>query len=235
MTGRDVITAALRLIGAYAPGESVEASEATDGLGALNRMLGGWSTEGLLIHAITAETPLTLTPGDSTVTLGASGDITTRPQKIESALIRDASSSVDGPLMRILTLEEYSLISSKTTQATYPDAIYDDGGFPQRTLYLYPVPSAAHKLVLFTKRALTEITTLDTAVSLPPGYDRGIIYNLAIELAPEYGKAVPDSVVMVAQESKAGLKRMNDRSVLLRVDDALQPGGGRYNIYTGGN
>lgn len=231
MTGRDVVSAALRKIGALAPSESLGASDAADGLSELNRMLSSWSNDGLLIYAITAEVTLTLTGGQATYTLGASGDITTRPQKIEKALIRDGT--VDYPV-RVLSLEEFSVIPQKSTQSTYPLDLYDDGGYPQRTITLYPVPFASKSLVLFTKRPLTTISTLDTAVSFPPGYEDALIYNLGLRLAPEYGKAITDVVAMMASDSLAAIKRANHRSGYLKCDAGLVRGAG-FNIYTGGN
>lgn len=230
MTGRDLVSASLRLIGAVAPGETPAASEATDGLAALNRMISSWSTEELIIHAVTAETPLTLTVGDGTVTMGTAGDITTRPLSIEAAVIRDGTT--DLPPMRLLTLAEYAAIPDKSTQSTYPTSLYDNGGYPLRTLTLYPVPSAAKSLVLFTKRELTQIATLDTAISLPPGYEEALVYNFAIRIAPEYGKVVPDAVALIAVESKASVKRANIKPAYLRCDPALVASGG-FNILTG--
>jgi hypothetical protein len=194
-------------------------------------MIAGWSNEGLLIHAITAETALTLTPGDATVTMGTSGDITTRPQEIVAAKIKVGTQEYP---VKLLSVSEYAAIPNKSIDGTIPQALYDDGGYPQRTLTLYPVPSVANQLLLFTKRALSEIASLDTSVSLPPGYDRALIYNLAIELSPEYGRPVPEAVAMTAMDSKAGLKRKNHRSSYLRVDSALKVRGG-FNIITGEN
>ncbi len=232
MTGREWVAASLRKIGAIAPGESMDAADAEDGLAEGNRMLASWSNDGLLIHAITAETPLTLTASDATVTMGAAGDIATRPLVIERALIRDGT--LDLPPLRLLTLDEYAAIPIKSLQSTYPTSLYDDGGYPQRTLMLWPVPSAAMSLVLFTLRALTSITTLDTVVSLPPGYDDALIYNLAIRLAPEYGRAVSDEIAALAMDTKAAIKRTNHRQSIL-IPDAIPAGTQRRaNIYTGG-
>jgi hypothetical protein len=230
MTGRDLVTASLRLIGAVAPGESLEAAEATDGLSALNRMIQSWSNDSLMIHAVTAETALTLTPSDGTYTLGASGNITTRPIKIERALIRDAGT--DYPLTE-LSAQEFTEISQKSITGR-PQYFYDDGAYPQRVITLYPIPSAADSLVLYTKRPLTEIATLNTDISLPPGYEEALIYNLAIRLAPEYGRATPQEVVLIAQESRAGLERVNQskNAGVLRCDDALTATGS-FNINTG--
>ena len=236
MTGRDLVTATLRLLGVVASGDSLAASEATDGLASLNRMLGGWSTEGLLIFARTREA-VAMTAGTAAYTMGTGGTYgSTRALKIEEALIRDetVTPAIEYPV-KILSLAEWSSIAQKDDTGALPHSLYHDGGFPLETVTVYPKPSVAHKLVLYSVKPLSEITTLDTSVSLPPGYDRALIYNLAVDLAPEYGKALPDAVVMVANESKAGLKRMNYRPNYLRVDDPLLPqGGGAFNINTGG-
>lgn len=231
MTGRDWVSASLRKIGALAPGETIAAAEASDGLDEGNRMLGSWSNDGLLIPSINAETPITLIGGQATYTLGASGDITTRPQKIEKAMIRDGLT--DYPV-QILTLDEYAKISLKSNQSTYPNCLYDDGGYPQRTITLYPVPNAAKQLVLYTVRPLTSIATLDTVVSLPPGYDDALIYNLAVRLAAEYGKMVPDAVAMIANDAMGAIKRANHRPSYLECDDGVIANRSAFNIWTGG-
>jgi hypothetical protein len=230
VTGRDLISASLRLLGVLASGENLGAQEATDGLSTLNRLISGWSNEGLLVFGLTAEPAITLTPGKATYTLGASGDLSTRPMSIEKALIRDGLT--DYPV-RLMSLSEYASISRKSNQSNYPTDLYDDGGYPQKTITLYPTPSAALSLILFTKRPLTELATLDTALSLPPGYERALNFNLAIDLAPEYGRAIPDSVAMVASESKAAIKRSNIKPSYLRSDEALLIHTGRFNIFTG--
>lgn len=236
MTGRELVTAALKKLGVIAPGESLASAEAVDALAELNRMISSWSNESLLIHAVVRETPLTLTVSDATYTMGTAGSFTNRPQSIDSALIRDETSSpaVEYPV-RLLTLDEYTAIPAKDSEADYPTDLYDDGGYPLRTLTLYPVPSAAHKLVLFTKRILTEIATLDTSLSVPPGYEDAMVYGLAIRLAPEYGKTVSQEVALIATESKANIKRANMKTPLMRVDPAISTGIGRSNIFTGGS
>jgi hypothetical protein len=234
-TGRDIVTASMRVLGVLASGESAASGEATDGLSALNRLMDSWSTEGLLVYAKTRETPVALTPGTGSYTMGTSGTLSgTRPMAILEAVIRDETSSPATEIpVDVLQLSEYAAIPVKDMQATYPNKLFDDGGYPTRTIRLHPVPSAAHKLVVWTARPLTAISTLDTSVSLPPGYERALITNLAIELAPEYGKGVSDALAMAAAESKANIKRANLRPSYLRVDEALTSGGS-FNIYTGG-
>lgn len=233
MTGRDLVSASLRLIGALAPGESLASSEATDGLSALNRMLSSWSTEELLIYARVRE-EFTLTPSTASYTLGTGGDFsTTRPLRIDEALLRDETQTpaVEYPV-RILSLAEWASIRLKGVSYDRVTALYAEGTYPLETLNLYPMPSAAHKLVLWSWKPLTEVSTLDTAVAFPPGYEEALVYGLALRLTPEYGKAVPDAVAIVAVEAKANIKRMNHRPQYLRVDEALISEGG-FNILTG--
>lgn len=230
MTARDLITASLRLIGAIAPGESMEAAEATDGLAALNMLVDSLSAAGQMVNAVTTESAITLTPGDATYTLGTSGDITTRPMSIVAALIRDGSN--DYPV-KIITAEEYAAKGDKSAQVTYPEALYDDGAYPTRTITLYPTPASAKSLILYTSRPLTQIATLDTSISLPQGYERMLKYNLAIDLAPEYGKTVSQEIAAIAMQTRDDLERQNVRVPKSRADEALLQFAGAFDFTRG--
>lgn len=234
MTGRDLISASLRLIGALAPGESLAAQEATDGLASINRMISSWSTESLMIYAKVRDS-LTLTANDGEYTISSTGDlVTSRPTQITEAAIRDESVSpaLEFPIS-ILTLAEWQAIVSKGSTSQYPTHLFADGGYPSQTIRLWPIPTAANKLVLWSDKVLTAISTLDTSLSFPPGYERAMVYNGALELAPEYGRAVSDLVVAIAQDSKAAIKRANMRPVMMTPDAIPAGGGSRFNIYTG--
>lgn len=194
-------------------------------------MLDSFSNERLLIYAIAQEAAITLTGGQATYTLGAGGNITTRPMEIVSALIRDGAT--DYPV-DLLSEAEFSAIITKSVQSTYPSSLYDDGGYPQRTITLYPVPSSSKSLILFTKRPLTVLTSIDTVISFPPGYEDALVYNLAIRLAPDYGRPIDPGVAQFAIDAIAKLKISNHKKNLLKVDAGLMPRGGMFNINTGG-
>lgn len=234
MTGSDLVSASLRLIGALAPGEPLGSQEATDGLAVLNRMLGSWSNEKLLVNALVRE-ELTLTANDQSYTMGSSGNLnTTRAIQIERATIEVQANSpmTESPLRIIRTASEWAAIVSKESTAEVPTHLFIEGTFPLETLNLYPMPTVANKLVLYSRKALTEIATISTSVSLPVGYDRALVFNLALDLAPEYGRTSAQEVVMAAMESKAAIKRTNEKPSLLTVDSALRSSG-EFNINTG--
>jgi hypothetical protein len=233
MTGRDYVATALRLIGALAPGESAEASEAADGLASLNRMLGSWSNENLLVYSRVRET-FTLTSSVASYTLGTGGTLnTTRPVSIERAFLRDASSAT--PIeyeIHIASLEEWQSTTAKDVNGI-PSVLYADGAYPLMGINLYPRPSQAYSLGLWSLKELTAISTLDTVVSMPAGYEEALIYNLAIRLAPEYGKTTPAEVVKIATDAKANVKRTNHTARYMKVDPALVQQASAWNQYKG--
>lgn len=233
MTGRDLVSASLRLIGALAPGETLEAQEATDGLAALNRMIGSWSTESLLIFARVRES-FAITASVQSYTMGVGGDFnTSRPQKIDEAYLSVAGSTTVEYPVRILSLSEWASIGVKSISSEIVTDLYAEGTYPLETINLYPNPSVANSLVLWSWKPLTSVTTLDTVISLPPGYEEALIYNLAIRLSPEYGRPVVAEVASIATDSKAAIKRMNHKPSYLRVDDVPADHGSGFNILTG--
>jgi hypothetical protein len=236
VTARDLISASLRAIGAVASGESLAAQEATDGLAALNRLLSSWSAESLLVFT-RAEEAFALVPGTASYAMGSGATFnSSRPQRIDAAVIRDETQSpkIESPV-RILSLAEWAALRSREVQAAYPTALFASGSYPNETIQLYPVPSDAHKLVLWSWKPLTAIANLSDELALPPGYERALVYNLAIELAPEYGKPVSDRIEGIANEAKSVIMRMNERTEYLKIDGV--PAGassGSYDIFSGG-
>lgn len=235
MTVRELIRKALLLIGAIAHGENISAEEAADAFATLNQMISSWSNEGLLVFANTIES-FTLTAGDGQYSIGSSGDFnTTRPQFIDAATLVLAGSSPEQETpLDIFNIQEYSERTAKSQTSTIPWALFVNDTYPLAGLTLYPVPSAAHQLKLYTKKPLTAFTGLSQTISLPPGYEEAIKYNLALKLCPEYGRQADQLVVKDAIETKAQLKRKNTKPVYLKSDAEFLSQPAKFNIYTGG-
>src|SRR5690349_13893473 len=90
-TVRDLFKDSLKLIGALAAGETPTSTEMTDGLRVLNRMIGQWNTQNLLIYTRVIE-EFTLTPSTGSYTIGSSGTFnTSRPMEILNAKLEDQS------------------------------------------------------------------------------------------------------------------------------------------------
>jgi hypothetical protein len=233
-TARDLINGSLRLIGAIATGETAQASELQDSIYALNNLLDSLSTEDLIIPTIVRE-EFSWASGTASRTIGpTTGDFaTSRPLEILTATIEDQSTTptLEYPL-DILNDDEWAAITSKSLQSTLPTELYYDATSPLGTLYLYPVPSATNNLVLYSKKALTQITNGNTVIAFLPGYERMLRFNLAIELVPEFGKSVSAEIAEIARESKANIKRQNIKPAYMGCDAALLTRK-TFNILTG--
>lgn len=234
-TARDLIEGAMRLIGALASGENATADEATNGLTALNDLIDGWSTERLVIPNVVREV-FALTASQQTYTMGTGGDFnTTRPQKIERALIQftGQTPAIELP-MKILNTPEYAGVILKTITSTFPHLIYSDNAYPTTNISVWPVPdNSNYSIVLYSVKTLSQLSNLSTTLSLPPGYQRALRYALAIEISPEYGKEVSEVIVGIANQAKAEIKRANVEPSYLRCDDALVSRSKVWNYRTG--
>ena len=60
----------------------------------------------------------------------------------------------------------------------------------------------------------------------------GLRANLAVDLAPEFGRPLDALILQSARESLADVKRANFPMVEVGIDVALTGGGGAYNILT---
>lgn len=194
-TALQIITGAARLVGVVRKTEALSADEAADGLVALNDMLASWVNNGLLVTARTWENFIVASA--SSYTIGSAATLNTvRPMSIKEAFFRIGS--IDYPLT-ILTDEEYERISYKTLSTGYPEYLNYDNGYATGIIRLYP--QGAGGLHLLSEKPLTAFASLSTTVDLPPGWNRALRYNLAIDLAPEYGESVSAEVVKIAGES----------------------------------
>lgn len=229
-TALDMITRAMRLIGAIGDGETPSSYEAQTGLDALNTMLDSWSLDELTVYQIQQQN-FSITVGTGTYTIGTGGAFNgTRPVQIRGAFFRD-SNSLDFPL-EVVEKPEYNRLAQKTDTGYTPEYLYYSPAYPLGSISLYPVPAAAGSLYLDSLYALQSFATLTTAVSLPPGYQRAIEFNLALEIAPEFERDVPASVERNAVKSKAAIERINAPAPVLLCDAALVTPG-RFNIFEG--
>lgn len=223
-TAREIIRKALQRGGIVTQNETPSADETSDGLDMLNDMFSSWSNDSLTVYARKWEN-FPLTGADGVYTIGTGQDFNTvRPTYIADAYLRD--NTTDTPV-RVISEEAYYAISQKNTQSI-PYWLTYDNGFPVGTIRLYPVPSTAYTLFLLSEKPFSEFD-LDDELDFPPGWQRAIIYNLAVELCSEYGQPVPDKVGQIARES-LGVIKLN---VLRNRSMDWQQGGGVQNIYTG--
>lgn len=201
----------------------------TNGLKALNAMLGSWGANRLLVYEVTSEN-FPLVVGTGSYTIGSGGAFNTvRPNKITDAYLRDGTT--DTPL-HIDVRNRYNEISDKTAKGL-PNTLYYLQEYPLGKILFDYVPDKTYTLFLDSWKTLSTLAAVGTTVNLPPEYERALIYNLAIELAPEYDAVLLKEVYAIAEESREALAGVNSQSVEESVfDSAIISRGRRRNIVT---
>ena len=227
-----LILRSLRLIGEKPRGGTLSSAEQTECLASLNQMMESWSLDRLMCYA-TVQDSFALTASQGSYTIGSGGDFnTTRPLKIvDPCFIRDASGY--DSYVRVIDSQAYGEIVDKSGSNSYPIYLYytPDYVTARGTIQLYPYPSAGLTLYINSWRQLGQFSTISHSVSLPPGYERAIVYNYAIEEAGGYTEVSPD-VVRIARESKAAIKSVNLPDVHMQVDAGISQHT-QHNILTG--
>ena len=232
-TAADQINGALRLIGQLAEGEVPSAATSQDALAALNQMLDSWSTERLAVYS-TQDQIYNWQPNVRFITMGPTGTLVAeRPILMDDATyFRDASTNVSYGI-KLINNEQYNNIAVKTVTSTYPQLMWVNMTYPDVEIYIYPVPTRVLEFHFVSVRPLSQAATLDTNLAFPPGYLRAFRFNLACELAAEFGVEPSPQVQRIAMASKRDLKRINNPDDLMAMPAALIVNRPRFNIFTG--
>ena len=242
-TANDIVTGAMELLGAYAPGESIPSSDMLMGFRRLNMMMRSWMIQPLTIPVVTRVAfPLTANKGGpgNEYTIGPGGDFDTiRPATGFTSvglLLGGTTPPVEMP-RAILTDDGWAGIQVKTLSSPLFTSLYYNPTFTTGlgSINLWPIPdNALHQVVLYFAQQISEFADLTTQYIFSPGYEEAIEYNLAVRLAAPFGMAISGDVATMAIRSLANIKRANTKLTDLPVDPALtrdQRAG--YNIVSG--
>ena len=229
----DQINGAMRLIGMLAEGETPSAAASQDALSALNQMIDSWNTERLSVFS-TQDQIFTWPASTQSRTLGPSGDfVGNRPVLLDDATyFRDAATNVSYGI-KMINQQQYNGIAVKTVTSTYPQVLWINMTYPDVEMYVYPVPLRPLEWHFVSVEELTQPATLATTLSFPPGYLRAFKYNLACEIAAEFGVEPSPQVSRIAMTSKRNLKRINNPDDVMAMPYGIVANRQRYNIYAG--
>jgi len=232
-TAGDQINGALRLIGQLAEGETPSAATSQDALIALNQMIDSWNTERLSVFS-TQDQIFSWPPNVISRTLGPTGDfVGNRPILLDdSTYFRDPSSGISFGI-KIINQQQYNGIAVKTVTSTYPQVIWINMSYPDIEMYVYPVPTKVLEWHFVSVEELTQPATLATNLAFPPGYLRAFRFNLACEVAAEFGVEPPPQVKRIAMSAKRNIKRINNPDDIMSLPYSIVGTRQRFNIFAG--
>jgi len=232
-TAGEQINGALRLLGVLAEGETPSAATSQDALFALNQMIDSWGTEKLSTFT-TQEQIFSWLPGFASRSLGPSGDfVGDRPVLMDDATYFVDTSTGISYGIKLINQQQYDGIAVKSVTSTFPQVMWVHTNFPNVDMYVYPVPTKVLEWHFISAAQLTQPATIATPLYFPPGYLRAFRYNLACELAPEFGVEPSPTVSRIAMYSKRNLKRINNPDDIMSIPYAIVSTRQRFNIFAG--
>lgn len=232
-TAGDQINGALRLLGVLAEGETPTAAMSQDALTALNQMIDSWNTERLSVFS-TQDQVFEWPPYLLSRTLGPSGDfVGNRPILFDdSTYFKDPASGISYGI-KFINQQQYDGIAVKTVTSTYPQVIWVNMTYPNVEMYVYPKPTKVLEWHFVSVEELSKPAYLATNLTFPPGYLRAFKYNLACEIAPEFGVEPSPQVQRIAMTSKRDLKRVNNPDDIMSLPYSIVGTRQRFNIFAG--
>ena len=231
-TASDQINRALRLLGVLAEGETPSAETSQDALIALNQMIDSWSTERLSVY-YTQDQVFNWPSGEIKRTLGPTGDfVGNRPVMLDDATYYRSPGGVSYGV-NFINQDQYNSIAVKTATSTLPQVIFVNETHPDIEMFIYPVPTQVLEWHFISVQELTQPASLATQLEIPPGYLRAFTYNLAMEIAPEFGVEPSGQVQRIAMVSKRTLKRINNPDDVMTLPYEVLARRSRFNIYAG--
>jgi hypothetical protein len=211
----------------------------TLGMTRLNGILDEWNATRIATYEASF-TEWTLTPALDPHTIGPTGTfvVTQRPVRILGANltigtgtslvryridVRDAKWWEDQPVPNI--------------QSSVPTDLYYSADWPNGSLYFWPVPTAAYGVELVVAFVLAQLT-VNSAFSMPPGYQRALMLTLAEDLLSPLSQPANPMLMEKARKARAAVFGNNNDPVRIRTRDAGMPGGitggsGGFNWRTG--
>lgn len=210
-TVTQIVTDALKQIQVGVGGETLEAEYLAEGITTLKLMARAWSIKGVRLWLHETQS-VTLVAGTSSYA------ITKRPLEVYQAYRRVGDQ--DTPI-RLVTKEEYTRFPDKTAEGA-PFAAWIDRQRESTTAYAYPIPTATEvtdgmTLRFDIKRPIEDVTAGSEDMEVPPEAVTAVIYNLAVWIAPKFGKSPSREVVMIAGDAFSDLEGQDrEGSVYMR-------------------
>jgi hypothetical protein len=242
----DFLRLMLGELGAARAGDVIAGDDQADALLLFNELLDALNADSRAVYN-RAFTTYALTPLLQPHTIGLAANAPTfsvtigRPKTVLKANII-LTGNIRAPL-EIVDDDQWNAIragaaagQTPTITSSIPRILRYDNGWPNGSLYLWPVPTIAYGLELLTETLLAGVADTDT-LDLPFGYPMALRLTLAEMCANTWGQPLPENLERRAREARAVIWGTNDVIPNLVTRDGGMPGGrgGTYDYRTGLN
>lgn len=203
----------------------------TSGTALLNVSLDSSGTYEYEIRPSVAGGTLTVTADDADSAFDISHISIVEKGKSLSELQEDTG--YDYPL-RMSDQKSYNSFAAKGSGGR-PDRILFSRSYPLAEIRFDTAPLSGDILVMDVRVNLAQVTDVNDTLKLNPEAMKWLRYQLANELAGEYGKELSMNQLRIMDRAYEDMAAANTRKNRLKVDAGLRTGRGRYNINRGDN
>lgn len=189
-TIQDIVNDAAIEIGILVAGSTLATNDEQWVLRKFNSFLNSLSIDGINFTGKQRDEALSLLSDTPSYTIGATGDFDTgRPTSIESGFIR--INGTDYPV-KIKEMHEYDRLIDKSTRKGRPLTLYYDPVHSLGVIKVYPMPDQAYPLYITSIKNFVTTAYADIAdtLALAAEYEELFVTNLAVRIAPRYGRRV---------------------------------------------
>ncbi len=197
-------------------GRLIAPLEQAESFARLNQLLSQWSTEQLSVFTIVHQ-GLTLTAGTADYTLGTGGTLvtTSRPVRVTGAL--SVSGAFRSPV-EVMGFDAFDadprVVNGRGKATVLAKLLAADQAYPSLALRVHPTPAPAPgTLFIDYWTALAAFATVGDTIALPPGYEKALRWNLALDLYPTFCRhprpGALETIAGMAQASKASIVALN--------------------------
>jgi hypothetical protein len=178
----------------------------------------------ILMSAVATATPAT---NQDTLIYTVPGNIAmARPLRFRSGFTRASAGGSGNAFLdytfTFVDFDAYKRELLKNVQGPWPYVASYQPNYPYGVVYVYPNPSAGYVGHIFSDWVFPTFASTTSPYSMPPGYTRFLKKQLAIELAPIYGKIVTGELRASAKAALDLLKSTNKTPIkTLQYDSSL--------------
>ncbi|HLH92073.1 MAG TPA: hypothetical protein VKX28_26875 [Xanthobacteraceae bacterium] len=235
-TVQDIITDALIDAGVEGVDEMIEQPVLNRSFKQANYLLAEWQVQRYMVYHLVDYAFVSTGAQSYTVGVGGNFNVNPRPDRLESAFLRQlqpsggAGSQVDYPLEILPAREDYNRIVLKTL-GTFANSIFYDSGWPNGLLYPWPIPQASiYEIHATFKETLPQFVNLQDKVNLPPLYHAALQWNLAERYRATNQLPEDPKISSVAKRTRNAIRLGNVQVPLLTMPRALRrQGNAAYN------
>lgn len=162
--------------------------------------------------------------------------LTGRPTRIRAARLSYPNSNpllYPVQLLSVLDYEYWDARRYYDVGRTRPDTIVYQPSLPSNQLTVAPIPDQACTLRVWYDSAQPQVTGVSDTLTLSAAYYKGLMLQLAMELAPSFSAAISPVTQAAWQDAIRTIKALNTVSQGTPYDSRAPGANGRFDITSG--